>query len=101
MRSPPACGSGSWFAHADSTTSREVLARVAGTRHWIEQCFAVSKDDTGMDHYEVRSWLGWQHHMTMSFLAHWFVTLEHRRLGEKISLPHGFLDGSDRTEPAA
>lgn len=90
-----------FFAHAEATMSHEVLARVAGTRHWIEQCFEVSKDDVGMDHYEVRSWLGWQHHMTMSFLAHWFLTLEHRRLGEKISRPHGLLDSSNRTETAA
>ena len=90
-----------FLAHAESTTSLEVLARVAGTRHWIEQCFEISKDDIGMDHYEVRSWTGWQHHMTMSFLAHWFLTLEHRRLGEKIPCPDGRLDGAPGTETAA
>jgi SRSO17 transposase len=89
------------LSNAESTTPHEILARVAATRHWIEQCFEISKDDIGMDHYEVRSWLGWQHHMTMSFLAHWFLTLEHRRLGEKISSPDSGLDGNPRKETAA
>lgn len=90
-----------FLSNAEPTTPQEILARVAATRHWIEQCFEISKDDIGMDHYEVRSWLGWQHHMTMSFLAHWFLTLEHRRLGEKISSTDGGLDGNPRTETAA
>ena len=89
-----------FLSNAESTTPHEILARVAGTRHWIEQCFEISKDDIGMDHYEVRSWLGWQHHMTMSFLAHWFLTLEHRRLGEKIPRPDRLLDGSAGEETA-
>ncbi len=90
-----------FLSGASPTTPHEILGRVAGTRHWIEQCFEISKDDIGMDHYEVRSWLGWQHHMTMSFLAHWFLTLEHRRLGEKISSPDGGLDGDARPEAVA
>lgn len=90
-----------FLSNADSTTSPNLLAPVAGTRHWIEQCFEISKDDIGMDHYEVRSWMGWHHHMTMSFMAHWFLTLEHRRLGEKISGPHGGLDRSPCSETPA
>lgn len=90
-----------FLSDAESTTPYEILGRVAATRHWIEQCFEISKDDIGMDHYEVRSWLGWQHHMTMSFLAHWFLTLEHRRLGEKIPGLDGVLDGHARQEGAA
>ena len=27
----------------------------------------------GLDHYEVRSWVGWHHHMTLSLLALWFL----------------------------
>lgn len=90
-----------FLSNAQASTSPEILARVASTRHWIEQCFEVSKDDIGMDHYEVRSWLGWQHHMTMSFLAHWFLTLEHRRLGEKIPGTDGLLDRPAGAETAA
>lgn len=90
-----------YLANADANTPRETLARVAGSRHSIEECFEISKDDLGMDHYEVRSWVGWHHHMTMILLAHWFLTLEQRRVGEKNSGPHGGHDGQAPPEAAA
>jgi SRSO17 transposase len=36
-----------------------------------------------LGHYEVRSWVGWHHQMTLSMLALWFLQLEKERLGEK------------------
>lgn len=90
-----------YLSNADAQTSRQTLAQVATHQHRIEECFTLAKDDLGMDHYEVRSWLGWQHHMTMSFLGHWFVIREHRRLGEKISSPDGGRDGHPRSEGVA
>ena len=36
-----------------------------------------------MDEYEVRGWRGWHHHMTLVFLAMWFLVLESQRLGKK------------------
>ena len=76
------------LSNADPRTSRGVLAQVATHQHRIEECFQVAKDDLGMDHYEVRSWIGWHHHMSMCFLGHWFLVREHRRLGEKNSGTH-------------
>jgi SRSO17 transposase len=90
-----------YLSNAEATTPREILARVAGARHRIEENFEISKGDIGMHQYEVRSWVGWHHHMTLAFLAHWFLTLEHRRLGEKISGPDGGLDGPAVSNPAA
>jgi SRSO17 transposase len=91
-----------FLCHADGRTcTPQILAQVAVHQHRIEECFQVAKDDIGMDHYEVRSWLGWQHHMTMSFLGHWFVTREHRRLGEKISRADAGLDGQAHAEGVA
>lgn len=90
-----------FLSNADAKTSRQTLAQVAVHQHRIEESFQLAKDDIGMDHYEVRSWLGWQHHMTMSFLGHWFVTREHRRLGEKISRPDSGLDGQAHAEGVA
>lgn len=89
------------LANADANTPRETLARAAGSRHSIEECFEISKDDLGMDHYEVRSWVGWQHHMTMILLAHWFLTQELRLVGEKNTGPHGGHDGAVAPETAA
>jgi SRSO17 transposase len=49
------------------------LVRVAGMRWPIETACEESKGGLGLDHYEVRSWLGWHHHMTLCFLAHHFL----------------------------
>lgn len=90
-----------YLSNADATTPPEILARIAGARHRIEENFEISKSDIGMHQYEVRSWIGWQHHMTLAFLAHGFLTLEHRRLGEKIPGPDGGLHGPAVSDPAA
>ena len=45
------------------------LARIAGTRWAIEECFELAKGDCGLDEYEVRSWVGWHRHVTLSLFA--------------------------------
>jgi len=50
-------------------------------RHRIEECFAAGNGEAGLDHSEVRSWVGWHHHVTLSLLALWFLCLEQRQLG--------------------
>jgi len=62
------------------------LARVAeahGRRHGVEEVLQAGKGEVGLAHYEVRSWAGWHHHMTLSLLALWFLILEKQRLGKK------------------
>ena len=61
----------------------EGLVRVHARRHDIEQMFEEAKGDAGLGHYEVRSWIGWHHHMTLSFLALWFLSIEKVRIGKK------------------
>lgn len=39
----------------------------------IESIFEEGKGEIGFDHYETRSWLGWHHHMLLTFLAHHFL----------------------------
>lgn len=46
------------------------LCRIAGTRWTVEMCFAESKGEVGLDHYEVRSYSGWYRHITMAMCAH-------------------------------
>jgi SRSO17 transposase len=74
-----------WYAL--SNARREVpLARVAeaqGRRHGVEEVLQAGKGEVGLGQYEVRSWVGWHHHMTLSLLALWFLILEQRRLGKK------------------
>ena len=57
--------------------------RVRFERHRIEEVFEASKCEAGLAHYEVRSWVGWHHHITLSLLALWFLILERRRVGGK------------------
>jgi SRSO17 transposase len=45
------------------------LVRVAGARWSIEECFELGKGDCGLDGYEVRSWVGWHRHVTLSLFA--------------------------------
>jgi len=62
------------------------LIRVAGAhgqRHGVEEVLQGGKGEVGLAQYEVRSWVGWHHHMTLSLLALWFVIREKQRLGKK------------------
>lgn len=79
-------GSQTWYflAPKDAPLDTRELVRVAAHRHHIEQAFEFAKGECGLAHYEVRSWVGWNHHMTLSMLALWFLTLERRRLGKKL-----------------
>jgi len=54
--------------------------RMSGMRWPIETCFEDSKQLLGMGDYEIRSWTGWHHHMTLVILAHFFVVRMSLRL---------------------
>lgn len=74
-----------WYTLSNAPAAVPV-ARVAeahGRRHGIEEVLQAGKGEVGLDHYEVRSWVGWHHHMTRSLVALWFLILEKRRVGEK------------------
>jgi SRSO17 transposase len=45
------------------------LARVAGRRWLVEECFEAAKQEVGLADYEVRSWRGWHRHITLAMLA--------------------------------
>jgi SRSO17 transposase len=69
--------------NAPKNTSRKTLARKTGQRWPIESTIAEGKGEVGLDHYEVRGWGGWHHHITMSFLAHHFLVRVRVRLGDQ------------------
>jgi SRSO17 transposase len=62
----------------------EQLVAAHGRRHQIEQMLEDAKGQAGLGHYEVRSYVGWHHHMTLSFLALWFLCLERLEEGKKL-----------------
>jgi SRSO17 transposase len=51
------------------------MVSVAGTRWTIETGFETAKGEVGLDHYEVRSWQGWYRHITLTLVAHAFLTV--------------------------
>ena len=63
----------------DPETPLAELARVAKAEHRIEECFKRAKGEAGLADYQVRNWMGWHHHQTLSLLAAWFLTQETRR----------------------
>lgn len=67
--------------------------RAGSERHRAEQVLQEGKGEVGLGQYEVRSWVGWHHHVTLSLLALWFLSLERARVG-------GEKGGGDG-EPAA
>jgi SRSO17 transposase len=72
-----------YVSDADASTPLEILARVACTRHKVEDFFEDAKSYLGMAQYETRSWVGWHHHMSLVAVAHLFITLTRRDLGKK------------------
>jgi SRSO17 transposase len=63
-------------------------------RHRIEELFEAGNGEAGLDHYEVRSWVGWHHHMTLALVALWFLCLERRRVGGENPRHHRLTDAT-------
>jgi SRSO17 transposase len=73
-----------WYTLSNAQEAkRAALAQAHAGRHRVEELLAEGKGQAGLAQYEVRSWVGWHHHMTLSLLALWFLELERVRLGEK------------------
>ena len=82
------------LSNAKHAPLRKVIC-VGSQRHGIEEVFQHGKGEVGLAHYEVRSWVGWHHHMTLSFLALWFLVLERCRVGKKNT---GYHDPASATD---
>lgn len=52
-----------------------VLVRVAGSRWGVEETFQFAKNETGLDHYQVRKYDAWYRHITLSMLAAAFLAV--------------------------
>lgn len=72
-----------YLSNAPRETPQLTLVRLSGLRWPIETCFEDGKQLVGMGDYQVRSWIGWHHHMTMCILAHFFLVRLKLRLGDK------------------
>ncbi len=55
------------------------LVRVAGSRWGVEETFQFAKNETGLDHYQVRRYQAWYRHITLSMLAAAFLAVTAHR----------------------
>ena len=62
-----------FLSNAPPSRPHAELVRVSGLRWPVETAIEEAKGELGMDHYETRTWRGWHHHMTQTFLAHHFL----------------------------
>jgi SRSO17 transposase len=65
-----------YVVFAPAATTLAELARVAGQRWTIEECFEVGKQEVGLGDYEIRSWHGWYRHITLAMLALAFLVAQ-------------------------
>jgi SRSO17 transposase len=80
-----------YLSNASAETPLPEFARVTKAEHRIEECLERAKGEAGLAQYQVRNWVGWHHHQTLSLLAAWFLTKEDLR-GKKI---HPGADGTE------
>jgi SRSO17 transposase len=76
-----------YLSNAPSDVSVDTLVWASGMRWPIESCFEDGKQYIGLGDYEIRSWRGWHHHMTLCILAHFFLVRLAVRL-KKVAIAH-------------
>jgi len=69
-----------YLCNAPAAIPQQRLVRTSGVRWPIEICFATGKQELGMGDYEVRSWRGWHHHLTLVIVALAFLVRVQDRL---------------------
>ncbi len=72
-----------YLSNAPTSARLSLFVWLSGIRWAVEQCFEETKSELGMDHYEVRKYTGWQHHILTCMLAHFFLWHLKIRLGKK------------------
>jgi SRSO17 transposase len=68
-----------WLSNLPADTPLKRLVRLGKLRWRIEHDYRELKDALGLDHFEGRTYRGWNHHVTLVSTAHAFLTLERRR----------------------
>lgn len=58
-----------YVCYGPADTRLTDLARIAGARWQVEECFQTAKNECGLDHYQVRRYQAWYRHITLSMAA--------------------------------
>ena len=79
-----------YICHSSNPVPLVELVRVAGSRWGVEETFQFAKNETGLDHYQVRKYQAWYRHITLSMLAAAFlaVTAHTERILQEKGAPH-------------
>ena len=85
-----------FLSNAPTTCAQVQLVRLTGLRWPVETAIEEGKGEVGMDHYETRTWRGWHHQMTHSFLAHFFLVRMRVKLKKSAGHDHGASPHSGR-----
>ena len=72
-----------YLCRGPAATRRAELVRVAGSRWAVEECFGRAEGGCGLDEYEVRSWVGWSRHVTLSMVALAVLAVIRSRAGSR------------------
>lgn len=95
LRRNPTTGEVKYYlSNAPAETELVTFAWVSGMRWPIETCFEEGKQELGLGDYQLRSWTGWHHHMTLCILAHFFLIRLQIRLKDEapdLTLPQAIL----------
>ncbi|WP_435887330.1 IS701 family transposase [Streptomyces antimycoticus] len=67
-----------YICHTSRPVPLAELVRVAGSRWGVEETFQFAKNETGLDHYQVRRYDAWYRHITLSMLAAAFLAVTAR-----------------------
>ena len=83
-----------FLSNAPLDTPLATFVWLSGMRWPVETCFEHGKQEIGLGDYQVRSWTGWHHHMTLVILAHFFLVRMQLRLKDKapkLTLPQAIV----------
>jgi SRSO17 transposase len=77
-----------YLVNLPPTASLRALVRLAHQRWAIEQQYQELKDEIGLDHFEGRTFPGWERHVVLTAIAYSFLQSERRRRGQThLTLP--------------
>ena len=71
------------LTNAAHKTSLRRLAFMQKQRFWVEHGFKEAKSTCGLADYQVRTWVGWHHHVALVMMVHMYM------IQEKMTAPPG------------
>ena len=66
--------------------SQKALAYMQAQRFFVEHCIKESKQILGIDQFQTRKWLAWQHQVALNFIVSPFILKEKLRNFEDLPL---------------